>query len=130
MSDGGWPLQRTANRLVKVVEAVSAAHGIARFPVDVPQLALECAQIFNWADPITKVQAAAIKGFDGALFPGESRKEWLLLTNNTVTSPGRVRFTQAHELGHYILHRMYRESFQCSDADMLNWSPDDRDIGA
>lgn len=130
MSDGGWTPQRAANRLVKVVEAVSAAHGINRFPVDVPQLALECARIFNWTDPITKVEAAAIKGFDGALFPGEGRKEWLLLYNNAVTSPGRVRFTQAHELGHYILHRMHRESFQCSDADMLNWSQDDRDIEA
>lgn len=130
MTDGGWTPQRAANRLVKVVEAVSTAHGIDRFPVDVSQLALESARIFNWSDPITKVQAAAIKGFDGALFPGDGRKEWLLLYNNAVTSPGRVRFTQAHELGHYILHRMQRESFQCSDADMLNWSQDDRDIEA
>ena len=130
MTDGGWTPQRAANRLVKVVEAVSMAHGIDRFPVDVPQLALESARIFNWSDPITKVQAAAIKGFDGALFPGDGRKEWLLLYNNAVTSPGRVRFTQAHELGHYILHRMQRESFQCNDADMLNWSQDDRDIEA
>ena len=130
MTDGGWTPQRAANRLVKVVEAVSAAHGINRFPVDVPQLALECARIFNWPDPITKVQAAPIRGFDGALLPGEGRKEWLLLYNDAVASPGRVRFTQAHELGHYILHRMLRESFQCSDADMLNWSQDDRDIEA
>jgi hypothetical protein len=80
------------------------------------------------ADPITQVQAANIKGFDGALFPGDGRKEWLLLYNEAVSSPGRVRFTQAHELGHYILHRQLRESFQCSDADMLNWSKDDKDI--
>ncbi|WP_394168928.1 ImmA/IrrE family metallo-endopeptidase [Saccharospirillum alexandrii] len=125
-----WTPQRAANRLVRVVETVSQAHGINRFPVDVPLLALECANIFKWTDPITKVQAAAIKGFDGALFPGEGRKEWLLLYNDAVTSSGRVRFTQAHELGHYILHRMKRESFQCSDADMLNWSQDDRDIEA
>lgn len=130
MTDGVWTPQRAANRLVRVVEAVSLAHGIDRFPVDVPQLALECAHIFNWPDPITTIQAAAIKGFDGALFPGEGRKEWLLLYNDAVTSPGRVRFTQAHELGHYILHRMKRDSFQCSDADMLNWSQDDRDIEA
>lgn len=74
------------------------------------------------------MQAANIKGLDGALFPGYGRKEWLLLYNEMVSSPGRVRFTQAHELGHYILHRQARESFQCSDADMLNWSRDDKDI--
>lgn len=84
--------------------------------------------LHKYEDPITQVQAANIKGFDGALFPGDGRKEWLLLYNEAVSSPGRVRFTQAQELGHYILHRQARELFQCSDADMLNWSKDDKDI--
>ncbi len=123
-----WTPQRAANRLAKLAEVFSAAHGVDRFPVDVPSLALETARIFGWTDPITQVQAANIKGFDGALFPGDGRKEWLLLYNETVSSPGRVRFTQAHELGHYILHRLLRDSFQCSEADMLNWSQDDKDI--
>jgi hypothetical protein len=123
-----WTPQRAANRLVKLAEMFSAAHGADRFPIEVEPLALEAARIFGWSDPITEVQATDIKGFDGALFPGDGRKEWLLLYNDTVASPGRVRFTQAHELGHYILHRQVRESFQCSDADMLNWSKDDKDI--
>jgi hypothetical protein len=125
-----WTPQRAANRLVKLVETVSLAHGTNRFPVDVPQLALESARIFGWSDPITQVQSADIRGFDGALFPGDNNKEWLLIYNSCVTSPGRVRFTQAHELGHYILHRLLRDSFQCSDADMLNWSQNDRDLEA
>lgn len=123
-----WTPQRAANRLAKLAEVFSAAHGVDRFPVDVPPLAMETARIFGWCDPITRVQAANIKGFEGALFPGDGRKEWLLLYNEAVSSLGRVRFTQAHELGHYILHRQLRESFQCSDADMLNWSKDDKDI--
>ena len=123
-----WTPQRAANRLVKLAEVFSAAHGVDRFPVEVPPLAFEAARIFGWSDPITQVQAANIKSFDGALFPDDGRKEWLLLYNEAVLSPGRIRFTQAHELGHYILHRQVRESFQCSDADMLNWSKDDKDI--
>lgn len=123
-----WTPQRAANRLVKLAEMFSTAHGVDRFPIEVAPLALEAARIFGWPDPITEVQAANIKGFDGALFPDDGRKEWLLLYNDSVPSPGRVRFTQAHELGHYVLHRQVRESFQCSDSDMLNWSQDDKDI--
>lgn len=125
-----WTPQRAANRLVRLVETVSIAHGVDRFPVDVPEIALEAARIFGWSDPITRIESAEIKGFDGALFPGEGKKNWLLLYNGAVTSVGRIRFTQAHELGHYILHRAFRDSFQCSDADMLNWSQDDRDTEA
>ncbi|MTV39007.1 ImmA/IrrE family metallo-endopeptidase [Duganella radicis] len=123
-----WTPQRAGNRLAKLAEMFSAAHGVDRFPIEVAPLALEAARIFGWSDPITQVQAANIKGFDGALFPGDERKEWLLLYNDSVPSPGRVRFTQAHELGHYILHRQLRDSFQCSDEDMLSWSQDDKDI--
>lgn len=125
-----WTPQRAASRLVKLAEIFSQAHGTDRFPVDATTLALEAANIFGWSDPITQVQSAEIKGFDGALFPNDERSEWLLIYNGAVSSPGRVRFTQAHELGHYILHRNSRESFQCSDADMLNWSRDDKDVEA
>ncbi len=123
-----WTPQRAANRLAKIAEIFSTAHGVGRFPVDVPALAKETAQIFGWTDPITQVQAADIKGFEGALFPSDGKKEWLLLYNQGLKSPGRVRFTQAHELGHYILHRHSRDSFQCSDDDMLHWSQDDKDL--
>ena len=127
MADALTP-QRAATRLVKVLEAVSLAHGTPRFPVDVPALALETANIFGWTDPITEVQSADIKGFDGALFPGADRKEWMLLYNGSVSSPGRVRFTQAHELGHYVLHRAQKDEFECSDEDMHNWTQDDKDM--
>jgi len=120
---------RAANRLSHIIETVSAAHGTARFPVDVSELALESATIFGWSDPITEIEAADIKGFEGALFPDEERTRWLLLYNNTLNSAGRVRFTQAHELGHYIIHRTARDAFQCSTAaDMRNWSLDDQNI--
>lgn len=130
MTEKAWTPERAANRLARVVEIFSNAHGTNRFPIDIPPLALEAANIFSWPDPISEVKAANIQRFEGALLPGEDKKKWLLLYNDRLTSPGRVRFTQAHELGHYILHRLTRESFQCSHADMLNWSKDERDIEA
>lgn len=122
MSEGQvWTPQKAANRLSKIVETVGRAHGGNRFPVDVPMLALEAANIFGWSDPITEVTPVDIKSFDGALFPDDGRKKWMLLFNSAMSSPGRIRFTQAHELGHYILHRQMRDAFQCSGDDMLDW---------
>lgn len=123
-----WTPQRAATRLVRIAETFSNAHGLQRFPVDVRQLALGAADIFGWKDPIAEVQAAPIKKFEGALFPDDDRSRWLLLYNQTLTSPGRIRFTMAHELGHYILHRLKRDSFECSPADMLDWSQDETDM--
>lgn len=128
MSEAAWTPQRAANRLVKIAEAFNAVHGTTRFPIAVPPLALEAAKIFDWPDPISEVRAATIRGFEGALLPDEERKQWLLLYNQALSSPGRIRFTQAHELGHYILHRQLKESFECTDGDMLNWSKEERDF--
>jgi hypothetical protein len=117
-----------AYRLTHVLNTVCAAHDIDRFPIDVASLAKEAARIFHWDDPIAEVQAAAINRFEGALYPSEDRRRWLLLYNNALRSPGRIRFTQAHELGHYLLHRMDRERFECSDADMIDLAQDEKDI--
>lgn len=117
-----------AYRLTHVLNAVCEAHEIDRFPVDVASLAKESARIFHWDDPITEVQAAAIHRFEGALYPSEDRRRWLLLYNDALRSPGRILFTQAHELGHYLLHRMDRDRFECSDADMIDLAQDEADI--
>jgi Zn-dependent peptidase ImmA (M78 family) len=121
---------RAAHRLTHILDAFSAAHDVARFPVDVKELALGCAQVFGWRDPISRVEPANIRGFEGALFPSNDQKDWMLLYNASIRSPGRIRFTQAHELAHYILHRNLRESFECSEQDMLDWSAEDENLEA
>lgn len=107
-----------AYRFTNVLNAVAAAHGTDRFPIDVTALAMECANIFKWTDPIASVQAAPIKNFEGALVPDEERRRWLLLYNQNLPSKGRVRFTQAHELGHYALHRDAQFEFHCTVDDV------------
>jgi hypothetical protein len=130
VTDQVWTPQRAANRLVKISALFAQAHGLDRFPVDVAALALEAAKIFGYADPIIEVKAANIEHLDGTLVPLNGRTEWLLLYGDAVTSPGRIRFTQAHELGHYILHRLRPNTPRCSSEDMLNWSQDEHDIEA
>jgi Zn-dependent peptidase ImmA (M78 family) len=120
---------KAANRLNHILDAVSKAHGINRFPIDVKNIALEAGGIFGWNDKITAIESADIRGFEGCLFFDDDNKNWLVLYNHSIKSVGRIRFTQAHELGHYLLHRLQKNSFECATAaDMYNLSQDDKDI--
>lgn len=121
---------KAAYRLTHVLNVFTEAHQTPRFPVNVESLALETAKIFGWSDPIVEVQAAAIPSLEGALIPDGDRRKWMLLYDDRVTSRGRVRFTQAHELGHYVLHRLQRDSFECTEKDMVTWNDDSADIEA
>ena len=111
---------KAAYRLTHLLNAMSAAHGDPRFPVDVVTLAKGAAEIFHWDDPITDVESADIKTFEGALFANDTRSKWMLLYNQALKSAGRIRFTQAHELGHYLLHRQDRIDFKCATQDMVS----------
>lgn len=128
MPEEKFTASSAAFRLTHWLDAL-AATGMARFPVDVEQLALGIGQQLKWVDAIAVVQAADIQRFEGGLFYlGEVG--WALLYNEKLRSPGRVRFTQAHELGHYLLHRLAQEEFQCSQADMVHWGPEQKSIEA
>ncbi|WP_029047025.1 ImmA/IrrE family metallo-endopeptidase [Cupriavidus sp. amp6] len=118
---------KEANRISQILDVFHHTHGEVRYPVDVKKLALDCAGLFQFTDPISAVEAADIKGFEGGLFK-TGTENWTLLYNNALASPGRIRFTQAHELGHYILHRYQRESFECTSEDMLDWSEQEKGI--
>lgn len=117
------PPEKAANALTQVLNTVL---GGERFPVDVGYVAKEyTAQRFP-DDPITLVKGAVFAGFDGALVPAPAgKKGWGILYNSGVTSPGRINFTLAHELGHYIIHRVaFPEGFQCGEDDFFDWDSD------
>jgi hypothetical protein len=120
---------KAANRLNRILETVSSAHELNRFPVNIEELALGVNGVFGWKDKIAEIQAANIPGFEGCLVSNDPKTNWFILYNDSMKSPGRVRFTQAHELGHYILHRFQKDSFECPTAgDMYNLSTEDKDI--
>ena len=57
--------------------------------------------------------------FEGGLFPSPSGKSrWLVAYNSAIPSKERIRYTVAHELGHYLLHRKPGERIQCRPQDM------------
>ncbi|TKR30269.1 ImmA/IrrE family metallo-endopeptidase [Luteimonas gilva] len=111
---------KAAYKFTHVLDLFSQVHGTARFPIDIVALAMDAANQFGWKDPITQVEAANIQKFEGALFANDERSKWCLLYNSAMKSPGRIRFTQAHELGHYVLHRQQRNAFNCAEDDVVN----------
>ena len=101
-SPKGWAIH-----LSKLVKLFHEAHGLDRFPIKVAPLAMEYSrQVFPDAS-ITLVEGIALSSqFDGMLMPSpRGEGEWGIVYNNAIQSPGRINFTLAHELGHYLLHR-------------------------
>lgn len=101
MNFEGWGPQRWANHLTHLL---NAANPPDRYRFDIGQLALETSKHIFPSDPIARVDEDNLDGFAGALVPSVSGKKWGIL-HQAGQSPGRRRFTIAHEFGHYLLHR-------------------------
>lgn len=119
-----------ANQLNHQLNLFHQIHGGNRFPVDVEALTLDVSKRVDPDHPVT-IQGADLPGLEGALYRVENksqpnRHQWAILYNNRVSVPGRLRFTLAHELGHYLLHRQMQDTFNCSQGDMLDWQSDER----
>ncbi|WP_421980928.1 ImmA/IrrE family metallo-endopeptidase [Roseibium sp.] len=102
---------------------LTQAYGPNRFPVDVSKLAGDYSKQVFPDEPITRVRARGFEGFEGALTPKPNGSgEWGIGYSSSLRSRGRVNFTIAHELGHYLLHRKkYPQGFQCRPEDMVRW---------
>lgn len=96
-------------------------------PVSVREIALEVTKVRFPEDPISIVQAHGVQGVDGMLSRRKSKGDWCISYDESVSLPGRVNFTLAHEFGHYLLHRKSREIFQCTQLDIIDYdSPESR----
>jgi len=110
-----------AKEAIRLTHLLDAAFGeTTRFPVNVVELAKAVGSQLRLKDEISEVHAANLKSFEGGLFHIEDGR-WALLYNETLKSPGRIRFTQAHELGHFLVHRELQKEFQCSQADVAGY---------
>lgn len=121
-----------ANRLNRLLDQFHAVYGGDRFPVDVEALIREVPATFQTGEPISIRCEVMDPEFEGALFnlnadePGKG--DWAIIYNQAISSPGRIRFTLAHELGHYLVHRHLQVSFNCSEVDTTQWDSEERQI--
>lgn len=108
---------------IEITKVLNQVFGPEHFPIDVAAVARDySAQRFP-GDGITLVQGADLPGFDGALYRAPAGEiGWGIIYNNALASPGRINFTLAHELGHYLLHRIdYPNGIRCGEQDFLRW---------
>lgn len=108
---------RWANRLTQMLDAVK---GPDRYPVDVEELILDYSRVISPNDPVLQIVSQPLRGFEGALVPvREEPCGWLVVSNSTA-SPGRRRFTVAHEVAHYLLHRdrIPPQGIYCKEEDV------------
>ncbi|MBF0181926.1 MAG: ImmA/IrrE family metallo-endopeptidase [Magnetococcales bacterium] len=100
---------------IQISRVLNVAPIQQRFPVDVAWIACNYSEQIFPDDPITLVKGASLPGFEGGLYPAPNgMKGWGILYNSDIFSQGRIRFTLAHEFGHYLLHRHFSpQGLQC-----------------
>lgn len=113
--------QKWAFQLTHILNAY--ANGHERFPVNVKAIAKDFSHHKYPDDPITKIKGAPLPRFDGGLFKAPAgKKGWGIIYNDSIQSKGRINYTLAHELGHYLLHRVaYPNGIECGEQDMVRW---------
>ena len=122
MSDHGRKPKRWANDLNTIL---AAAAGEDRFSVPVEKLATEYSAMRFPDAPIVAVRGGSLGSFEGALYPVHDGKGWAIIYNSDV-SEGRRRFTIAHELGHYLMHRsLLPKGIECGEEAVTFRSGDD-----
>ena len=77
-------------------------------------------------EDITKPLGLTVKevdsdGFDGALVRRSSGRGGRILVKRDIREQGRKRFTTAHEIGHYLLHKD-ADSLSCGVKEIANWT--------
>jgi Zn-dependent peptidase ImmA (M78 family) len=121
-----------ANRLNRLLDQYHGIHGGLRYPVDVEFLAQQIPQQFNTGEPILVRGEEISPDFEGCLLKLDDETggppSWALIYNKGLPSPGRIRFTLAHELGHYLCHRQLQEGFNCNEFDTLHWESPERQL--
>jgi Zn-dependent peptidase ImmA (M78 family) len=124
---GGGAPKAQAIQLSKLLTQV---FGADRFPVDVQSLALEYSKQRFPDSHIARIERLDAAGFEGCLKANADRSRWLIAYSAVHSSPGRVRFTLAHEFGHYLLHRARQPVFECTERDIYDWDSPSRNMEA
>ena len=108
-----------ANRLSTVWRMHTGANKIERFPINVSEIISDMVNNLFPDEPIIKIKSLKGSTFDGVLARGKTR-EWYIIYNSNIREHGRINFTIAHELRHYLCHRKRQQKLEYSNRDILD----------
>lgn len=114
-----------AIRISKLLQEIETITGENMYPISVKEIAIDISKQFFPDAPITKITGESFSGgFEGMLHRvPKTKNDWGIVYNTSIKSVGRINFTLAHELGHYLLHRSLLEEgvIKCGRNDMMQW---------
>ena len=112
-----------ANKISNCLQVIEKYTGEVMYPVKIQYIAVDISKQFFPESPITQITGEDFSGaFEGALARIPNSNEWGIAYNTALKSKGRINFTLAHELGHYLLHRSeFRDVIRCKREDMFRW---------
>jgi hypothetical protein len=93
-------------------------YGPNTYPLDIDLLIEEVIQSSSYNASL-KTKGGPFDSFEGCLFRVEKTDRWNILINENMANKRRLRFTHAHELGHFMCHRELQDQFEDSP-DTLN----------
>lgn len=113
----GW-----ATRVSSYVKAGKELLGQPRFPIKIAEVAEHYSRSLFPEAPIALIEGRDFGGkFEGALVPDPDGR-WAIFYDSGHKSKGRMNFSLAHELGHYLIHRhLSGQAFYCSRRNMWDW---------
>lgn len=90
------------------------------YPIILDDLIVGITQDGGFSDGLQVVKQP-LESIEGALLKHEGERSWSILINRSIENSRRLRFTFAHELGHFMCHRDLQDSFKDSGATLNDY---------
>lgn len=96
-------------------------HGPNTYPLDLDKL-IEGAIHTSGFEGQLRTKSEDLESIEGCLVRTKGTQNWTILLNENIANARRRRFTQAHELGHFMCHRGLKDRFEDSDATLNDFN--------
>ena len=96
-------------------------HGSNTYPIDIHALIDGALHNSDFQGEIV-TKKGHFDSFEGCLLKTKNTGKWTILLNESTKNKRRLRFTYAHELGHFMCHRHMQDRFEDSETTLNDFS--------